>query len=328
MLTYLDNAQSIAPGASPPLPPRLLRRRPEAAARRPTGLNENYARELLELHTLGVDGGYTQTDVTEVARVLTGWSTLPPQRGGAGFGFNAWAHDRGAKTVLGVSYPAGGGEEEGVQLISSLARHASTMHFVSGKLCARFVSDTPPDGCIDDAVRAWKRSGGELREVLRAILHSPDFWARANQGSKIKTPLEFVVSAVRAVGGAPDSTPRLAAMVGRLGQPLYQRQTPDGYGEREEDWVNSGALLNRMNLAVALAANRLPGVAVNLDRILPAHADHDQLVESVNQVILGGKMTEQTRSVIKSELGELRDPAAARALAVGLAIGGPEFQRQ
>jgi len=309
--------------------PRLDSLRQLAEQRRPTGINENYARELMELHTLGVDGGYRQQDVTEVARILTGWSITPPPRGGGGdFSFNAWAHDRGAKQVLGLEFPAGHGEDEGVRLLKLLAAHPSTMHYVSGKLCARFVNDMPPDGCIDDAVRAWKQSDGNIREVLRAIFHSPDFWAPANQSAKVKTPLEFVVSAVRALGGVPDTTPRLSGAVARLGQPLYQHVAPNGYGEHQEDWVNSGALLNRMNIAMGLAANRLPGVSVSLDGLLPIAADHASLVESVNQLILGGRMSAQTRKVILEQLADVGNPVQARALAVGLAIGGAEFQRQ
>ena len=341
MMVYLDNAMSVAPGSRPS---QLDRRRPlgrpgRPGARRadslrqavqqrmPTGLNENYARELMELHTLGVDGGYTQRDVTEVARVLTGWSVDRPLQGG-GFAFHDWAHDRGGKTVLGVEFPAGRGEEEGERLLTMLAEHASTSHFVSGKLCARFVNDVPPDGCVDDAVRAWKRTGGDIREVLRAIFRSPDFWAASNVGAKIKTPLEFVTSAVRAVGGAPDTTARLAQAVARLGQPLYLHTAPNGYPERQDDWVNSGALLNRMNLAVQLAANRLPGVTVDLDAVLPASGDHGALVDAVDRLILGGKMSRDTRKVILEQIADLPDPSTARALAVGLAIGGPEFQRQ
>jgi uncharacterized protein (DUF1800 family) len=356
MLVYLDNAQSIAPGSRPPGFDRLDRRRDQIALRgrpgrrgmrggfqlrnpridslqrqieqrRPTGINENYARELMELHTLGVDGGYSQKDVTEVARILTGWSVARPAQG-TGFVFNHWAHDRGGKTILGVDFPAGHGEDEGVRLLELLAQHPSTMHFVSGKLCARFVNDTPPDGCVDDAVMAWKKSGGKIPEVLRAIFHSPDFWAPANVGSKVKTPLEFVVSAVRAVGGEPDSTPRLALAIARLGQPLYQHVAPNGYPEVQEDWVNSGALLNRMNFAVQLAANRLPGVSARLDEVIPPVQDHASLVDSVDQLILGGKMTVRTRKVILDQLAGVDDPVQARALAVGLALGGPEFQRQ
>lgn len=338
MMIYLDNAQSVAPGSRPPGFDRLRRAarlgmrradsmRQQLEQRMPTGLNENYARELLELHTLGVDGGYAQHDVTEVARILTGWSVERPLQGG-GFAFHDWAHDRGKKIVMGTDFPAGRGQEEGLALLKMLAGHPSTMHYVSGKLCARFVSDTPPDGCIDDAVRAWRRSNGEIRQVLTAIFHSPDFWAKANIGTKVKTPLEFVVSAVRALDGTPDTTARLAQAVTRLGQPLFLHTAPNGYPEVQEDWVNSGALLNRMNLAVQLAANRLPGVTVDLDRIIPKTADRTALVESVNRVILGGKMTAQTRRVILDQLAEVADPAAARALAVGLGLGGPEFQRQ
>ena len=318
--------------------PRADSLRTQAQARRPTGINENYARELMELHTLGVNGGYAQKDVTEAARILTGWSIAPPggalagvRRGRepeAGFQFHDWAHDRGAKVVLGVDFPSGRGQDEGMRLLAMLAEHPSTMHFVSAKLCARFVNDDPPDGCIDDAVRAWKKSDGDIREVLRAVFHSPDFWAPVNRAVKVKTPLEFVVSAVRAVGGGPDSTPRLAMAVGRLGQPLFQHVAPNGYGERQDDWVNSGALLSRMNFAMSLAAGRLPGVTVDLDRVVPASTDHQALVASVDRVVLNGRMSDRTRQVILQQTADLNDPIAARAVAVGLAIGGPEFQKQ
>ncbi len=347
MMVYLDNAQSIMPGARPPEQVRPagrrramlgLRGRPGMGARldsarmaleerRPSGLNENYARELMELHTLGVDGGYSQKDVTEVARILTGWSVARPAQG-SGFVFNGWAHDRGAKTVLGVEFPSGSGQDEGMRLLAMLADSPSTAHYVSVKLCARFVSDTPPDGCIDNAVGAWKRSGGEMREVLRAIFRSPDFWAPANRSAKVKSPLEFVVSAVRVLGGVPDTTVRLAGAVGRLGQPLYQHVAPNGYPEHEEDWVNSGALLNRMNFAMQLAANRLPGVTVDLDRVLPPTDDHAALVNAVDRIVLGGKMTARTRSVITEQIAQITNPVQARAFALGLAIGGPEFQKQ
>lgn len=344
MLFYLDNAQSVAEGATPPNLERLERvqrqaaRRPGVAARAdslrraveqrlPTGVNENYARELLELHTLGVEGGYTQGDIEQVARILTGWGIQRPGQG-AGFAFNAWAHDRGAKTVLGMSFPAGQGEEEGERLLRALAAHPATRHHVSAKLCARLVADNPPDGCVDDAVRAWQRSGGEIREVVRAIVRSPDFWAPAVVGAKVKTPLEFLVSAVRAVGGVPDETPRLSGAVTRLGQPIYLKAEPTGYPETQEDWVNSGALLARMNLAVALAAGRLPGVAVDLDRVVPATGDHGALLDAIDRQVFGGRLSARTRTVILEQLAGLRDPQAARALAVGLALGGPDFQRQ
>src|SRR5438309_2155198 len=353
MLFYLDNWESVAPGSTPPQAMRLRARplfgprpmfgrpppfaagrdplradslRRQALAQRPKGINENYARELLELHTLGVDGGYTQQDVIDVARIFTGWSVRRPQQGGD-FEFHDWAHDYGEKVVLGVTFPPGHGMDEGVRLLKLLADHAATMHHVSRKLCQRFVNDDPPDGCVDDAVAAWKHSSGDMGEVLRAIFHGPDFWAAANVRAKVKTPLEFVVSAARAVAAEPDTSPRLAQVVARLGEPLYLHVAPDGYPEREAAWVNSGALLDRMNAAVALASGKLPGVTVVLDSIVSA-GDAEQLIGVVNEKILGGTMSENTKQVLRRELAGVGDPAQARALAVGLAIGGPEFQRQ
>ena len=317
MLVYLDNWESVAPGSSPAF------RLPRSAL----GLNENYARELLELHTLGVDGGYTQQDVINVARIFTGWSIERPQQGG-GFEFHEWAHDEGEKQVLGVGFQAGQGLDEGIRLLKLLANQPATMHHVSRELCERFVSDDPPDGCVDDAVGAWKRSNGDLREVLRAIFTSPDFWAPPAVGGKVKTPLEFVVSAARAVGADPDSNPRLAQLVARLGEPLYLHVAPDGYPEKQDAWVNSGALLDRMNAAVALAAGKLPGVSVSLDAIAPPTADAELLIAAVNERVLGGTMSGNTAQVICKQLADMSDPGQARALAVGLALGGPEFQRQ
>src|SRR6266550_3184134 len=326
MLFYLDNWESVAPGTSPPFPRSARRRGGQGVRPMPKGINENYARELLELHTLGVDGGYTQQDVIDVARIFTGWSIERPQQGGD-FEFHDWAHDTGEKQVLGVRFQAGHGMDEGIRLLKLLANHPATMHHVSRKLCQRFVNDDPPDGCVDDAVAAWKRSSGDMREVLRAIFHSPDFWAAENVRAKVKTPLEFVVSAARAVAAEPDTSPRLAQVVARLGEPLYLHVAPDGYSEREAAWVNSGALLDRMNAAVALASGKLPGVTVVLDSIVSA-GDPDQLIGAVNEKILSGTMSENTKQVLRHELAGIGDPAQARALAVGLAIGGPEFQRQ
>ena len=201
------------------------------------------------------------------------------------------------------------------------------MHHVSWKLCQRFVRDDPPDGCVDEAVAAWRRSSGDVREVLRAIFHGPDFWAPDNGRAKVKTPLEFVVSAARAVSAEPDTSPRLAQVVARLGEPLYLHVAPDGYSEREAAWVNSGALLDRMNAAVALATGKLPGVTVVLDSIVGV-GDADQVIGEVNEKILGGAMSENTKQVLGRELAGISDPIQARALAVGLALGGPEFQRQ
>src|SRR5216117_2021723 len=326
MLFYLDNWESVAPGTSPPFPLSARRRGGQGVRPVPKGINENYARELLELHTLGVDGGYTQHDVIDVARIFTGWSIERPQQGGD-FEFHDWAHDREEKLVLGVQFEGGDDMDEGIRLLKLLANHPATMHHVSRKLCQRFVNDDPPDGCVDDAVAAWRRSSGDMGAVLRAIFHGPDFWAAANVRAKVKTPLEFVVSAARAVAAEPDTSPRLAQVVARLGEPLYLHVAPDGYPEREAAWVNSGALLDRMNTAVALASGKLPGVTVGLDSIVSA-GDADQLIGVVNEKILSGTMSENTKQVLRRDLAGIGDPAQARALAVGLAIGGPEFQKQ
>jgi len=317
MLFYLDNAQSVAPGSSRPFPLSAMRRGGQGVRSRPTGINENYARELLELHTLGVDGGYTQQDVINVARIFTGWSIERPERG-AGFVYHDWAHDQGDKVVLGQKFKSDG-EDEGVRLLKFLANEHATMHHVSAKLCARFVADEPPDGCIDAAVAAWQQSRGDIRTVLRAIFTSPDFWSAQAVRSKVKTPFEFVVSAVRATGVEPDDTPRLAQLVARLGEPLYQQPAPTGYAETEEHWVNSGALLARMNAAMMIAKDC--ATIPNID-------DHAQLVDVIDQKLLAGTMSAHTKSVILEQIADLTDPGQARVMAVGLALGGPEFQKQ
>ncbi len=317
MLFYLDNAQSVAPGSSRPFPLSAMRRGGQGVRSRPTGINENYARELLELHTLGVDGGYTQQDVINVARIFTGWSIERPERG-AGFAYHDWAHDQGDKVVLGQKFKSDG-EDEGVRLLKVLANEHATMHHVSAKLCARFVADEPPDGCIDAAVAAWQQSRGDIRTVLRAIFTSPDFWSAQAVRSKVKTPFEFVVSAVRASGVEPDDTPRLAQLVARLGEPLYQQPAPTGYAETEEHWVNSGALLARMNAAMMIAKDC--ATIPNID-------DHAQLVDAIDQKLLAGTMSAHTKSVILEQLTDIKDPTQARTMAVGLALGGPDFQKQ
>src|SRR6266550_1827618 len=311
MLFYLDNAQSVAPGSEPP---RMRRFEPN---RMPRGINENYARELLELHTLGVDGGYTQQDIIEVARIFTGWSIEPPERG-SGFVFRDWAHDHGTKHVFGLTFQDDG-KDEGLRLLKSLANQHATMHHVSAKLCARFVADEPPDGCVDAAVAAWQTSRGDMRAVLRAIFTSPDFWTSQAVGSKVKTPFEFVVSALRATAIEPDDTPRLAQLVARLGEPLYQQPAPTGYAETEVHWVNSGALLARMNAAMMLAKECAS---------IPNIDDHAQLVDVIDQKLLAGRMSAHTKSVILEQLTDINDPTQARTMAVGLALGGPDFQRQ
>lgn len=350
MMFYLDNAQSIAPGSRPPelaeaerRLERIRRRRrsrtddrigqmerrlTEARGRLPRGLNENYARELLELHTLGVDGGYTQDDIIEVARVFTGWSIARPARRGTAFAFNAWAHDGGAKTVLGREFPAGAAMDEGVALLELLARHPATARHISTKLCTKFVSDDPPQGCIEAGATAWQASDGNIREVVRAVVTSPDFWDPGNRGAKTKTPLEFVVSAVRALGGEPDSTPQLHAIVARLGQPLYLRQPPDGYPETHESWVNAGALLNRLNIALRWSGNRTPGMIYDREQLVPATHDLDQMLASVNATVLSGSASPTTLRIMREQAALARDPQQRRSMLIAYALGSPEFQRQ
>lgn len=341
MLYYLDNVQSVSPDYQPPrrvnrtVHPR--RRRPDRGtgtsqadstrgARRPRGLNENYARELLELHTLGVDGGYTQQDVVSVARVLTGWTVR--SRDDLRFAFEARAHDFGEKTILGTRFSAGRGMQEGVEMLRLLAAHPSTRRHVSEKLCTRFVSDQPLPGCVDGAIQAWERTDGDIRQVLAAIFRSSEFWAPEHRGTKMKTPLEFLVSAVRVLNAIPSADPGLAFALRRLGQPLYEYESPAGYPETQESWVHAGALLERFNIAVDLAAGTMPGVDVDLDDVVPVVGDPDHLTEAVDAVILTGMASAVTRRILRERVDAARDPAEARALLVGLAIGSAEFQRQ
>ena len=359
MLFYLDNAQSVAPGSESPqlaeTERRIARQRTrmtaggmrgsdrnqaerqlrqaedrirQARERMPSGLNENYARELLELHTLGVDGGYTQDDVVGVARLFTGWSIdQGPRSPGARFVFNDWAHDDEAKVVLGQRFPAGGNREEAMALLRFLARHPSTMRHVSTKLCVRFVSDTPPADCIDAGVRAWEASDGDLREVVRAIVTSPSFWAAEHRLSKTKTPLEFVVSAVRALSATPDHTPRLARTIAGLGQPLYLYQPPTGYPETQESWVNAGALLTRLNMALGFASGRFPGARFDPNAI-PLSGDLDEMLAYVNDALLNGTGSPNTLRIMREQAALASRPQGARATLVGYALGSPEFQRQ
>ncbi len=251
MLFYLDNWQSVGPP-----PPNAQQRNP---GRR--GLNENYGRELLELHTLGVDGGYTQNDVTEVARCFTGWSINQPQRGGS-FQFNARVHDQGEKTVLGVTIPAGGGIEDGEKVLDIVARHPSTARFVSRKLAMRFLADDPPASLVDRMAATFLKTDGDLREVMKTMLTSREFWSEGAFQSKMKSPLEMVASAVRAVNGDVDYASALANQVAQMGEPLYRKEEPTGYSNSSRQWINSAGLLARMNFAVSLADNKLAGVKV------------------------------------------------------------------
>ncbi len=283
--------------------------------RRPTGLNENYARELLELHTLGVDGGYTQQDVVEVARAFTGWTIQNPRRGGS-YRFEPRMHDDGEKNVLGQRIAPGGGRKDGERILDIVAAHPSTARFLATKLARRFVADDPPAALVDRAAARFRETGGDLRETVRVILTSAEFFAPAARRAKVKTPLEFVATAVRATGAEVDTSLPLLRSLRDLGMPLYMCQPPTGYGDTAEDWVNTGALLNRMNFAVALADGTMRGVRVSVDGLSTPGSGPGSIAES----LLGGHVSEATAAT----LAKTKEPAKL----IALALGSPEFQRK
>jgi uncharacterized protein (DUF1800 family) len=306
MLFYLDNWQSRGVD-------------PKAGGRNRQGLNENYGRELMELHTLGVDGGYTQKDVTEVARCFTGWTIREPRQGG-GFEFNERIHDRGEKHVLGVTIPAGGGMSDGLKVLDILARNPATAHFISKSLAIRFVSDNPPEELIQKMAATFEKTDGDLREVMLTMLRAPEFWDEANFRSKIKSPFEMVASAVRAVNGDVDFAQGLMNQLNQLGEPLYRKLEPTGYSNAGADWANSASLLARMNFGMALARGRIQGVKVD-----PAQFGIAVDASRIERNILGVDPSPAAKDAIATGLAEQQDLGA---LAAGLTLGSPDFQRR
>jgi uncharacterized protein (DUF1800 family) len=352
MLFYLDNARSMGDSTRPRLA-SMNRNRPARAdmqlrqrlqQRLNGGLNENYGRELLELHTLGVDGGYTQQDVINVARALTGWTIRPPAAGG-GFVFRPEMHDAGEKVVLGHKLAANRGIEDGEDVLDIVSRHPATARYIATKLARRFISDNPPKAVIDDAAAVFLKTDGDIREVVRSIITSNEFYSQQAFRSKVKSPFEVVVSAMRAMNAEPDSTPRTAQAVAYLGEPIYGHQAPNGYPETGDAWMNTGAILNRINFGMAAAANRFPGASV---RSIPGldslrSAPRDKQVDAIVSVLLGGSVSPDTRAVLISgenplmanakDSTSMSDMSNARQLSgiaqvVGLALGSPEFQRR
>ena len=309
MLFYLDNFQSVDPNLESRMP--NMRGGPKPKARR--GLNENYARELMELHTLGVDGGYKQQDVTEVARCFTGWTIRQPQRGG-GFDFNDRLHDNGQKIVLGVKIPTGGGMEDGLKVLDILAHHPSTAHFISKKLAMRFVADNPPPVLVDHMAQTFSKTQGDLRAVMETMLNSPEFWSQAAYRSKVKSPLEMMASAVRAMGADVDFSFALAQQVAQMGQPLYRKQEPTGYTNAGQEWVNSGDLLQRMNFAIALAAGRIPGVKVDMTRF-----GDEQRPEVIAKELMLTDLSPQAQAAIEQALEARKNAPADSMQAAGRA---------
>jgi uncharacterized protein (DUF1800 family) len=261
ILLYLDNSSSIGPDSPAAEKAKFAAaRRPNAKKAAPEGLNENYARELMELHTLGVNGGYTQADVIQVARVLTGWTVDRPQRGG-NFKFDETRHEPGTKKVLGKKIKEHG-ELEGRELLHLLATRPATAKFISRKLAVRFVGDDPPQAVVDRMAKSYLSSGGDISAVLKTLYRSPEFWSQDAYRAKVKTPLEYVVSAARASNANIDNPQPLVNALRDMGMPLYGAVPPTGYKWDASDWVSTGALVNRMNFALTLAANKLPGIAI------------------------------------------------------------------
>src|SRR3984957_9968642 len=352
MLFYLDNFLSADPNAAQRQAAeraarQQMRRRPYGYPPRPQqqaqnkgqqrGLNENYGRELMELHTLGVDGGYTQKDVTEVARAFTGW-TIEKPREFPQYKFDDRVHDPDPKIVLGKKIHAGG-IKDGEEVIALLSKNPNTARFISTKLARRFVSDTPPPALVERMARTFQKSDGDIREVLHAMIYSPEFWSRDAVRAKVKTPFELVVSSVRALGTDVDTPMPLVGWVGRIGEPLYQCQPPTGYSDKAETWVNTGSLLNRLNFSLALAGNKVRGSRSDVNALLGTDSSNDPkaALDRAVQVFLGGQAAPNTVDTLQKQLenpqvvqAKLDDPVKQVDLGVvtGLVLGAPEFQRR
>ena len=308
MLYYLDNWQSSVQRHYPATN--------DKPARTVGGVNENYARELMELHTLGVDGGYTQKDVQEVARCFTGWTIRKPNEVGLFF-FNPRTHDNGEKMVLGHKIPAGGGISDGDKVLDILASHPSTANFIATKLARHFVGDDPPQTVVNRAAATFLKTSGSIRETLRTIITSAEFFSTDAYRAKMRTPFEYVAAAMRAVGAETDADPSVFGWIARMGQPIFGRTTPDGYPDRAEQWLATGATLERLNFAVALSSNKLKGTHIDPARILnqtdlnsPAAAAHH-----LSQLILIVGVSDKTMRALDKISREASDvPATANTL--------------
>ena len=292
----------------------------------------------MELHTLGVNGGYTQQDVTQVARVFTGWTIDEPRQGG-GFVYKSRLHEPGEKVVLGHKIKEGG-ENEGMQVLEILAHHPATAHFISTELARRFVSDDPPQSLLDAMSKTFLKTDGDIRAVLQTMLRSPEFWAPEAYRARVKTPFEFVVSSLRATQAEIADPQSLLATLNKMGMPLYGSQPPTGYSTKADVWVNSAALLDRMNFGLALATNKLPGTSFNLTQLLDggptADTDPYQVQLKLEQTLLSGDISRQTHQTIEERIvgpqamAQFEDPAHPTNVNViaGLLLGSPEFQRK
>ena len=350
MLFYLDNFQSVSPNAPAVGAGQRMRNQqrgglfggligrnrvreggapqpPANAQRQRRGINENYARELMELHTLGVDGGYTQKDVQEVARCFTGWTIFAPRGGGAAaqamlngpraemlrenagkFFFNPRTHDDGEKIVLGHKIPAGGGINDGLTVLDMLAHSPATAKFVANKLVRHFVSDNPPPSLVDRVAATFTKTDGDIREMLRTIFFSPEFNSAVAYRAKIKRPFELTISAIRTLGGETTGGPQLHQWIARMGEPLYGFQTPNGYSDLAESWVNTGGLLERFNFGLMLASNRIPGTRVELKQFVSSgdgqSLNKDQIMDRFLDLIVAGDITAKTKAALLKQLDE------------------------
>jgi uncharacterized protein (DUF1800 family) len=339
MLVYLDNALNSAPR-----PPRG-----ESAQPRRGGLNENYAREIMELHTLGVDGGYTQKDVTEVARCFTGWGI---EMGTGRFHFGAFRHDNGPKSVLGHVIAPDGGQKDGEKVLDILCQHPSTAKFIATKLCRRLVADDPPPALVARVAKVFTDTEGDLPKVYAAIVTSPEFYSPAALRSKIKSPFEYAVSAVRALGGkvTPAETKLQEAMetmttfgrgerlarhnslnqqIQQMGQTLFAYQAPTGWPEDSRKWVSTGALISRLNFAIALTGRNVGDVTLDLSAGAMG-VDSDQpgaVIDRLATALLHGPLTDGTRQTLQKQAAGNGSTVDIPQL-TALILGAPEFQRR
>jgi uncharacterized protein (DUF1800 family) len=353
MLFYLDNWLSVGPDSAKALgipahpgpypPPRLK------PGKRTSGLNENYGRELLELHTLSVNGGYSQRDVTEAAKVFTGWTIDNPAQGG-GFKFDPRMHEPGPKFVLGHRIKPKG-EGEGLELLHRLATSPQTAHFISLKLAERFVADDPPPALVDRMAKTFLKKKGDIREVLNTLFHSPEFWDDQTYRAKVKTPLEFVASAVRTTGAEVEDALPLTRQLNNMGMPLYGAQPPTGYSMKAETWISSSALLNRMNFALALTRGKIKGVKLDTAQLAgpsPQPPDATRTLSTLETSLIAGGVSNQTHDSIAAQIEAAKQngaqpkadkkggPRKAEDTArppdvstiAGLLLGSPEFQRR